>query len=481
MTAPTPTRGLGYAPFALDARSLGAFRIVLGIWLLLDLLVRSIDLTAHYTDDGVLPRFAWRDFYTPTAASDYHYWLSLHMLRGDAGFIRVLFLLAAVAYALFTVGYRTRTVAVVAYILDCSLQARNPLINDGSDNLTRVLLFWALFLPLGARFSFDARRLNVADRVNTLAGAAYVVQLGLVYFCGAVAKSDPVWTRDGTALYYALSIDAFATPLGRALANVPAITKPLTFAALALEWLGPFLVLLPWARVRIGVVLAFWSFHAGTALMLHLGLFPLAGCLAWLPLLPASVWEGRPARYLPITVGTVPARLSLASRIVVGVLLAYVVVWNVRELFPKDGTRLLPLETNIVARLIRLDQTWELFAPKPMLEDGWYVMEGTLADGTKVNLWDDTEPLPWAKPESPAATFENTRWRKYLLNIYRADHERHRNFFTIWLALRWEANHKRLPQLLKVELVYQLEMTVPPGEVQPPPVRQITWTQELGK
>jgi hypothetical protein len=44
--------------FGADLRSLAALRIVLALVVLADLAGRAANLTAHYTDDGVLPRRA---------------------------------------------------------------------------------------------------------------------------------------------------------------------------------------------------------------------------------------------------------------------------------------------------------------------------------------------------------------------------------------------------------------------------------------
>ena len=44
--------------FALDTRSLAAFRIGLGVILLVGLYYRLPDLAAHYSDEGALPRAA---------------------------------------------------------------------------------------------------------------------------------------------------------------------------------------------------------------------------------------------------------------------------------------------------------------------------------------------------------------------------------------------------------------------------------------
>ena len=43
-------------PLSLDLRGLAALRILMGVLVMLDALVRSSDLVAHYADSGVLPR-----------------------------------------------------------------------------------------------------------------------------------------------------------------------------------------------------------------------------------------------------------------------------------------------------------------------------------------------------------------------------------------------------------------------------------------
>src|SRR5262245_56404876 len=98
------------AIFGLDLRSLAAFRIGVALFILWDLISRSFDLTAHYTDTGILPRlwanqyFAGGSLYrslNPAA-------LSPHMLTGSALGIALLFLIHGVAALGLLLGYRTR-------------------------------------------------------------------------------------------------------------------------------------------------------------------------------------------------------------------------------------------------------------------------------------------------------------------------------------------------------------------------------------
>ena len=473
--APAPFRWADLV--AVDARSLAAFRIGLGVWLLLDLLWRAYDLTAHYTDAGVLPRIPRIGLYDLPEGSDRKYMLSHFMMAGDPGLVRVLFLLGGLAYAALAVGYRTRLAAVLAYVFECSLQSRIPGVCDGGSDLSRLLLFWGLFLPLGGRFSLDVywkRRPPIADRVCNVATFALLFQVGSLYVFGAAAKHHPVWHTDGTAVYYALSIDAFATPFGRSLVEYHGLTKLLTFGTYWLEWLGPLALLVPLRTpwLRLAVVLVFWGFHLGTGLGLHLGLFPLAGCLAWVPFLPAVVWR-RWKWATPNPAGVVE-RLSWPALVFVVAVWGYGLLWNLREVNPW-WHGVFPVEVNPVGRLLRVDQDWGLFAPRPLVDDGWYSMEGTLPDGRVVNLWEPDQPLRHGKPADVAATYVNSRWRKYLLNLNTNLYEQHRLDFARWVSRRYEADHPDTP-VTKCELVFYREPTPPPGQPVPAAERVVLFS-----
>lgn len=87
--------------FGIDSRALAAFRISLGALLLADLLLRARDLTAFYTDAGVLPRALLREQF-PTFAR-----VSLHAVSGSLWLQALLFLVAGGAALALLLGYRT--------------------------------------------------------------------------------------------------------------------------------------------------------------------------------------------------------------------------------------------------------------------------------------------------------------------------------------------------------------------------------------
>ncbi len=162
------------------------------------------------------------------------------------------------------------------------------------------------------------------------------------------------------------------------------------------------------------------------------------------------------------------------------VLLAYVVAWNVREIdFKRFESRVLPRAWNTPARILGLDQNWLMFAPLPRTEDGWLVMEGTLQDGSVVNLWDFDDPLPWDKPALVSATFRSQRWRKYLDNLTTEGYGAYRMYFCDWLARRWNAERAGDDpgrRVHKVEFSHRIELTPPPGEPMPELETRVLWT-----
>ncbi len=499
----------------VDLRSLAAFRIGAACVLLLDLWYRGQEITAFFTDTGVLPRSARIDIFGIGDQFGFRHTWSLHLMSGEFWAQLGLLLLAALFAVWLLVGYRTRLAAVASWILLLSLDGRNPLILDSGDVLFRSMLLWSLFLPLGGRFSIDAWRtgtnLQLPTRVVSMASVALLLQPCIMYWTSTVFKMKALvdmpspWTGDFSAVYYALNCDAFTTRLGLWLRQFPAAMQFLTRASLWLEIVGPLLAFSPlftkWFRG--GVVVTFIAFHVGLGLCLALGLFPVICIVSWLPFVPSEFWEWATRRatvvrlliarranfinYLTSRASTLFAnpetpdcRRRWYVEACVAILLAYVVIWNVRETdFRNLETRLMSRDWNAPARILGLDQNWSMFAPLPRTEDGWLVMEGTLHDGSTVNLWEFDKPLPWSKPPLVSAAYHTQRWRKYLDNLTTDQHAMHRMYFCEWLAWRWNdenAAGDKTREVHRVELSHRIELTPPPGEPIPDIETRILWT-----
>jgi hypothetical protein len=277
--------------FSLDLRSLAVFRIGLGVMLLQEWLNRLVDLRMHYTDDGVVPR----------SVIGQNGPISLFMLSGSAWWAGTLMGVGCVLALLLLAGWRTQFVTFLSWILLIGAHGRNAAIMQGGDQVMRMLLFWGLFLPLGACYSIDAFRAGPREwrpRVLSVGTVAYVAQICLLYWFAAAWKTAPEWRKDFTAIYLALSLDGFATSFGHWLLNFPDLLKALTVGTMILEIFGPALLFLPIAnaQMRLVAILGFISFHMGLVLTMELGNFPWICMVAWLALLPAWFWDRLEAR-----------------------------------------------------------------------------------------------------------------------------------------------------------------------------------------
>ena len=285
--------------FSLDVRSIALFRVLLGVLILLDLLLRSFDISEFYTDDGVLPRKHL------LSLSNQWYW-SLHAAGGDLWWQLVLFAIAAIAAIALIVGYRSKLAAFVSFVLLASLINRNGLILQGGDQLLVIMCFWSLFLPLGARYSIDASllpeyennpnaslaRQDIAQSYFSVATIAIVFQILYLYIFTAILKTGDAWLVRFDAAFYAVSLQQFATPIAEWIKQFPTLLSLATRFVIVVEFLGPLLVLCPffwpWLRVTGLVLLA--SLHVAFLLMLHIGLFPLIDFMALSLLIPSAAW-----------------------------------------------------------------------------------------------------------------------------------------------------------------------------------------------
>ena len=456
--------------FALDLRAIAAFRVGVGIVLLLMLAHLWPEIPAFYTDDGILPRSSRPSLNVEEAFPGLCWQLSPYMLTGETNTVRALFLVQGFIALALVVGWKSRWMALASWLLLVGLQARNPLIMQGGDDVLRNMLFFSLFLPLGARFSLDARARSLCEpqpalpaQVAHVGSAAFILQLLCVYFFTGLLKSDPVWRTEFTALHFAMHLDHLTTSFGYRLAAFPLLTKLLTFGTMLLEHVGPILLLVPrldW-RARLALVLSFMSLHIGIALCVSIGLFPFTCIVCWMALLPteainaAIAWGCRWSHRLT-GVATEPERLAaateiggasrfgltLASRVLLVTLVTYMLVVNVVRLNGMGVYANLPngpLRT--IGEAAQINQYWCMFAARPAVFGGWYDMRATLADGREVNLWNPNLPVQESRPELVSATYPSLRWRKSCMILFERHSPTHRAGLGEYLVRRYERAH----------------------------------------
>jgi len=466
--------------FALDLRALAALRIGLGAILLWDVALRAGDLTAHYTDAGVLPRAGRMAMERPFCEP---WWMSLHMLGGSAWWQGTLFTVAALAATMLLLGYRTKPALFVSWLLLVGVHGRFPLLTQGGDMLLRCMLFWSLFLPLDECWSWSGRgqKSEVGSQKSegttfavSLGTAAFIVQLAILYVFTAMLKTSPSWRGEFSAVYYALSIDHFTSEVGYVLLGYPRLLQLLTLASLLLESVGPWLLLMPVRQtlVRIAVPLAFIGFHLGLAATMDLGNFPWICILFWIVLLPPVVWDyaerviGR-ARLLPSRISYRSAGVlssqtdvqrigSFYTNAIAAFLLCYVILLNVNRLAHPLATVGRP-PLSYVGKVTGLDQYWNMFSPGPYRFGGWLRIEGETADGRLVNLYRPIEPLPDVRPANVSSTYPTQYWRRCLVTMYEFQEQPHMEGGLRYFARQWNEIHPSSQRIVRARLVHMVE------------------------
>ncbi len=285
--------------FSIDLRSLALMRIMLATLLLVDLVLRSRQMSFFYTDAGVLPRSKWIEV-------NNKWYLSLHAASGELWWQILLFVVAGIIAIGLLVGYRTRLMTILSWLLLASLLNRNEMVLQGGDILMVVMCFWGIFLPLGAKWSIDAA-LQPENRRNpnqrrfqseqaqlyfSVATIAVIFQVLFLYFFTALLKTGAPWRFPFEAAHYTLQIQHFATPIANWFKQFSPLLPIGAAYVIFVEYVGPILVLLPfkWPLTRIIGLLMLASLHVAFMLLLHIGLFPLIDFMSLTVLIPSAVW-----------------------------------------------------------------------------------------------------------------------------------------------------------------------------------------------
>lgn len=459
----------------IDLRGLAAFRVLLGALLLANLGERLAHFRAFYSDDGVYTAAqAWQGRYCPDFTEP-----SLFQpmaVLGDRPGGWLLFAAGAVAAGMLILGWRTFAGSLIAWLAVLGLDNRNLNVLNGGDDLFRLLLFWSLFLPLGARWSLDSRRRarpwNARCSNSFASGAtlALLTQLALMYFVTAVFKSYRLWVVEGSSLYFALHVEPYVSPLGHTIRGL----LPLTLLSRLTWWLelvGPLALFSPihTAPLRYLLFAAFAGLHLGIELLMPVGLFSYVALSAWVVTLPRGFWD-RVESYLPrrpaARVRTSRQRPAGMQGWLAGVFLVYVLAWNVWSL---DATAAwFPPPVRWVGHQLKIHQLWIMFAPSPPPSSTWLEARGTTLQGQDVALRLDGRPADRRPAYISQALTE--RWRKWSECIFDRGDETLARQYAFYL-LR-EARRSD-PTITSARLVLIDKPTAPPGGTPDPPTETI--------
>ncbi|MCU1349721.1 MAG: hypothetical protein JWO56_2751 [Acidobacteria bacterium] len=189
------------------------------------------------------------------------------------------FALYVIALQLLLVGWNTRVVAIVAWLLHLTLRTTGTASAYGVFEFATIGLFYCSVMPVGAAWSMDAGstsgapwwKRDTASFESTLGLRMLQIHLCIVYLSSGIEKIRGEQWRNGEAIWRAVMRPRFAPFDLSWLAFHPTLPLLACWGTLALELGYAFFV---WPRrTRRLWVLGTISMHAGIAVVLGLWSF----------------------------------------------------------------------------------------------------------------------------------------------------------------------------------------------------------------
>lgn len=292
----------------MEPRTAGLFRWVLGFLCATDLIRHWKEARWFYANTGVLTNHyhLWRP------SSNFNF--SAFHAFSTLGEVHVAFTLALFCHLCLMIGWRTRLFAVLTFIIVTSLDNRLVMVENGGYVVVNLIAAYAMFLPIGERFSLDALLRSYRERKEktlaeldapyhpawasrpyvSIAVLLVILNLAVVYFFNVINKSGQLW-RHGETVHYVLYLNRMVTGIAVFFRDLLPfwMTRGITWSVLCLEALLVPWILSPSGRriTRTLAVLGIWMLHSTFGVMMRLGPFAwfLIGWsfLLWTP----AQWE----------------------------------------------------------------------------------------------------------------------------------------------------------------------------------------------
>jgi hypothetical protein len=181
---------------------------------------------------------------------------------------------------------------------------------------------------------------------------------------------------------------------------------------------------------------------------------------------PAQGWA-RPASSSQITEAHHSPRLRSRpiTNLVTALCLMFVLVANIGTV----SSFSVPEPVRPMGHALGLFQRWSMFAPSPGTATVWFVVEGTLADGRKVDLltpvihgdFSTIRHVSWEQPDFISKTvYRGEHWRKYL-NSITAGRREERRAFAAYVCRTWNAEHHAESALVSLQAFHMRRRTLP--------------------
>ncbi|ADD05550.1 uncharacterized protein Nmag_1979 [Natrialba magadii ATCC 43099] len=472
----------------IDTRSLAVFRIFLGALVLADLVLRSRNFAFFYSGEGVVPQELAVEMTAENAFSLYYY-------ASSPTQIAALMVIQALFALQLIVGYKTRLATILSFLFVISLDHHNPLVLSYADTLFRLLFFWAIFLPLGERWSVDAVHADREPRPSFAGIMAFFAmgQMVYMYFLNWYHKSqESLWTS-GEATPLIMGLDDMTFLLAEYVREFPTLLEYGGLLWYYMLMLSPLLIILI-GRQRYPLILLFVGGHAMFAVTVRIGAFPYVALAGLVLFFQPQLWRDAelaarrlgidPAAYTEWTadleriaarvprvridepqITTAKAHLYnvgvgvIVLSLIIVTLFAYLPAGNaVNEAVSPDEQ----IEDRAVA--LNIDQPeWSVFAPTPRTSDNYFVFAAETTDGEYVDVYNDDREVTRERPYDELQQQYSTYRERFYMNSVRRGGLHDRNDAPSHLAAHycetWQSdNGAELEQLTVHRIVESITM-----------------------
>lgn len=419
-----------------DIRSLAAFRILAGAYLIYDIISRlqhgrfSLLWYTSTENSFLLPDD------TPHRSPIHRIWF----YRGSEGFQLCLFAITFVLAISFMLGYKCNVATKTFLWLNVvAMQCRCMPPHDGSDTYFRHLLLWSIQLPMSQVWSVDAARsgkvakekqasneiINEGLRDNYYLiqnrAAVWGIRLQIVImYLGTVMHRT--FDRYGFAIYKSKWLPPQLTAVHYALngslatrecwlgdlvrTNLP-ISQTMTFMAMLMEGFAPLFCLVMGDKTHIPAFFLF-KIHLGLLVLMNLPNWQVVGMVGSVIFVPSRVWDElqrRLSNNFPWHCSPPPVSLSQESRQKKDMVettnasstrlkrkyhrrpyLSYFFLSYMILDFMGNRGWIRKIDQGDIGEFLRFSQYWVMFSG-PGTTTSQVMITGTLNNKTNVNVW----------------------------------------------------------------------------------------------
>jgi hypothetical protein len=253
-----------YAPES--AYSLGIFRIVWGIILIINALLMIGSATRYLGPNGIYPAAVYRRTFGLSRLC------VLNLLPQSDWCVYLVISVQMFAAAALAMGWHTRVSALLAFVTLVSLHHRNPSVFHSGDAVLRLITFLFIFSNAGDAYGLDQMvSTNSVEPSPPWCLRLMQLQICIIYLRSCQWKMRGNSWRNGTAVYYPTQVDDYRRRQLPQLLTCWPIVATMTYFTLGLEGSFGFLV---WVKeLRYPVLLAGLVLHVLLEIFLNLQLF----------------------------------------------------------------------------------------------------------------------------------------------------------------------------------------------------------------